>query len=188
MQRIRLIRFTRRPLPLKVAKYLRVHTLRDGLGDQVQNIAQVKPPDDNQATLLGLSSTWPASSKRLNPQVMRRPDPTPSRHAGGDRCPMPAATAGGTVKKLSHPARASGPARISVQTMAGSGQIHDGVVLGLNQTSVPQRYDPVHPRRQIRVVGGDQRRQTVIAHDRQQFGEHGLGSRDIQVAGRLIGQ
>ena len=59
---------------------------------------------------------------------------------------------------------------------------------GLRHPTVAQRDDPVHPRRQLRIMRRDQRGNILTAHDMEQFLKHDRGRRHIQIAGRLIGE
>ena len=51
-----------------------------------------------------------------------------------------------------------------------------------------QHQSPVHPRRQVEIVGGDQRRQALAAGGGDQGVEHPAGRLGIQIAGRFVGQ
>ena len=70
------------------------------------------------------------------------------------------------------------------------GDVRGGVarIVPAHHLPIPQGHHPVHPRGEVRVMGGDQRGQALAAHRRQQFLEDQAGGADIEVAGRLVGQ
>ena len=58
----------------------------------------------------------------------------------------------------------------------------------LDDLAVLQRDAAVHARRELHVVGGDQRREAGGAHQLRQRVEHMVGGARVEIAGRLVGQ
>src|SRR3546814_14186451 len=54
--------------------------------------------------------------------------------------------------------------------------------------AVPHLEDPIHPLRQIQIVGGDERTDARAADEAHQKVEHVFRGMLIEIAGRLVGQ
>ena len=60
--------------------------------------------------------------------------------------------------------------------------------LGHSQHSFVQPHHPVHLGGEALVVGRDQRGAAFAADQAEEFGEHRVGGRFVEVAGRLVGE